>query len=120
MKSHLGMRPIHHKTDTNSEAHIYITVIAYHFVIATIKKLRSKGINYNWNSIREALVSHRRVTTTFTTKDDRVINIRQNGEPNKKQTGIYAALKLKAEKGLKHDGCRSWGKYKNQLVQNLD
>ena len=100
MKSHLGMRPIHHKTDTNSEAHIYVTVIAYHFVIATIKKLRSKGINYNWNSIREALVSHRRVTTTFTTKDDRVINIRQNGEPNKKQTGIYAALKLKFGKGL--------------------
>ena len=53
------------------------------------------------SGIRETLVSHRRVTTTFTTKDNRVINIRQNGEPNKKQTGIYAALKLKIEKGLK-------------------
>ncbi len=103
MKSHLGMRPIHHQKDENSEAHIYATVIAYHFVIGTMKKLRStaKGINYNWNSIREILGSHRRVTTTFTTKDERVVNIRQNGEPNKKQTGIYAALKLKVGKGLK-------------------
>jgi len=103
MKSHLGMRPIYHQKDKNSEAHIYATVLAYHFVIGTIKKLRftAKGINYNWNSIREILDSHRRVTTTFTTKDERVINIRQNSEPNKKQSEIYTALKLKISKGLK-------------------
>lgn len=101
MKSHLGMRPNHHQKDENSEAHIFATVMAYHFVIGTIKKMQPKGINCNWNSIREALASHRRVTTTFTTKNDGVVNIRQNGEANKKQSEIYTALKLKIGKGLK-------------------
>ena len=49
MKSHLGLRPIHHKRDDTTTAHIFITVIAYHILAGILKKLRHNGINYNWN-----------------------------------------------------------------------
>ncbi len=103
MKSHLGMRPNHHKEDKYSEAHIFATILAYHFMISIIKKLRAgvPAIKYNWSSIRNILVSHRRVTTTVTSKDNRVIHIRQNGEANIKQKEIYKALKIMPKNGLK-------------------
>ncbi|MCK4554942.1 IS1634 family transposase [Candidatus Parcubacteria bacterium] len=94
MKSHLGLRPIHHQKDENSDAHLFVTVIAYHFVAGIIKRLRAKGINDNWDSVRKTLNSHRRVTTNFNTKEDVVINIRQNIEANLKQNQIYKALKI--------------------------
>lgn len=94
MKSHLGLRPIHHQKDENSEAHLFVTVIAYHFVAGIIKRLRAKGINDNWNSVRETLNSHRRVTTNLNTKEDVVINIRQNTDANLAQNKIYKALKI--------------------------
>lgn len=94
MKSHLGLRPIHHQKDENSEAHLFVTVIAYHFVAGIIKRLRAEGINDNWNSVRETLNSHRRVTTNLNTKEDVVINIRQNTDANLAQNKIYKALKI--------------------------
>ncbi len=94
MKSHLGLRPIHHQKDENSDAHLFVTVIAYHFVAGIIKRLCAKGINNNWDSVRKTLNSHRRVTTNFNTKEDVVINIRQNIEANLKQNQIYKALKI--------------------------
>ena len=97
MKSNLGLRPIHHKRDDTTTAHIFITVIAYHFLAGIIKKLRQKGINYNWNTIRNILSTHVRVTTAFKTEDDSVINIRHSTNPTIRQQEIYDALELKKQ-----------------------
>ena len=101
MKSHLGLRPIFHQTDYNSEAHIHITVLAYHFVIAILKQLRRKNIFYNWNSIREQLQSHQRVSTTMAAEDGSVIRLRQNTLPNKDQKNIFHAMGTMMKQGLK-------------------
>jgi len=95
MKSHLGIRPIHHENDFSTMAHIFITVIAYHILAGILKTLKSNKINYNLETIRNILSTHSRVTTSFKTKDSSIVNIRTSNTPNIKQTEIYKALNLK-------------------------
>ncbi|MCP4648631.1 MAG: IS1634 family transposase [PVC group bacterium] len=97
MKSHLGLRPIHHKRDDATTAHIFITVIAYHILAGILKKLRRNGIHYNWNTIRNILSTHVRVTTTFKTEDESTINVRNSINPTIRQQTIYDALKIKKQ-----------------------
>ena len=94
MKSHLGLRPIHHKRDEASVAHLFISVIAYHIMIGILKKLRAASINYNWSTIRAVFNSHNRVTTSFKTKRGTVVNVRACTTPTKKQKEIYKALNI--------------------------
>jgi len=94
MKSHLGLRPIHHKRDDTTIAHIFVTVIAYHILAGITKKLKEKGVNNNWQTIRNILSTHVRVTTAFKTKDQSTINIRNTATPNLRQQSIYKKLKM--------------------------
>jgi len=93
MKSDLGLRPIYHQNDKCSEAHLYISVIAYHFVAAILKQLQGNGINLTWDSVRKILASRKRVTTTFNTKEGEIISIRTNTTPNLEQAAIYQIFK---------------------------
>ena len=95
MKSHLGLRPLHHKSDYPTTAHIFLSVIAYHILAGILKKLKESGIENNWSTIRNALSSHVRVTTTFNTDDGSTINIRNSTTSTVKQKQIYSALKIK-------------------------
>ena len=97
MKSHLGLRPIHHQSDTMTEGHLFISVLGYHVVAGILKKLQKAGINYNWGTVRNILSSHVRVTTSFKTKEQAVINVRNSTSPTIKQQEIYKALKIKSQ-----------------------
>ena len=92
MKSELGLRPNYHKRDDTSTAHIFITVIAYHIIAGILKKLRAKGVNYSWRTIREILSTQVRVTTSFKTEDKNTIYIRTTTSPTIKQAKIYSVL----------------------------
>jgi len=100
MKSELGIRPNYHKRDDPTVAHIFITVIAYHILAGILKKLRSNGISYNWDTLRKLLLSHVRVTTSFNTKDTHTVHVRTSTTPTAKQRDIYRALKI-SQKPLK-------------------
>ncbi|MEA1884579.1 MAG: IS1634 family transposase [Thermotogota bacterium] len=95
MKSELGLRPNYHKNEDSTIAHIFITVIAYHVLAGILKKLRSKGIKYTWDSIRKILSNHARVTNSFKNKAGNTIHIRNSSTPTLKQREIYKALKLR-------------------------
>jgi transposase len=97
MKSHLGLRPIHHKRDDTTTAHIFITVLAYHMLAGILKKLRSNKIDHNWQTIRNLLSTHVRVTTTFKTEDESTINIRNSSIPTLNQQAIYRSLNIKQQ-----------------------
>ena len=116
MKSHLGLRPNYHKRDETSTAHIFITVIAYHILAGTLMKLRTNGINYNWNSIRNILSHHERVTTTFNTENGDTIHIRTSTTPTVRQHNIYKKLQLK-HNPLKRVQVRIPGKHKGGKSQ---
>jgi transposase len=96
MKSHLGLRPIHHKRDDTTTAHIFISVLAYHMLAGILKNLRSNRIDHNWQTVRNLLSNHVRVTTTFKTEDGS-INIRNSSVPALNHQAIYRSLNIKQQ-----------------------
>ena len=101
MKSELGLRPNFHQEDEPTAAHVHVTVMAYHMVCGILKKLQDKGINYSWQTIREILSTHVRITTMVNGTGD-IINLRSNTTPSGDQCRIYNAL------GIKHDPLGKW------------
>jgi hypothetical protein len=95
MKGSLGLRPNFHHTDTPTIAHVHVTVLAYHILAGILKKLRKAGMHSNWNTIRNTLATHMRVTTTMNTDDGHVLDIRTCTTPTEKQHVIYNKLKIK-------------------------
>ena len=95
MKGDLGLRPNFHHDDIPTIAHVHVTVLAYHMLAGILKKLRTAGIYYNWNTIRDVLKTHVRVTTTMNTEDGHVIDARTCTTPTEKQHTIYNKLHIK-------------------------
>ena len=95
MKGDLGLRPNFHHTDIPTIAHVHVTVLAYHILAGILKKLRTEGIHYDWNTIRNILATHIRVTTTMNTEDGHVIDVRTCTTPTEKQHIIYHKLHIK-------------------------
>lgn len=95
MKSDLGLRPNHHMNDANCQAHICLCVLAYHIMIAIMKRLSDKGIRYRWESIANILCTHVRVTTVFNTDTGDSVHLRTTAQPNKSQSAIYDALAVR-------------------------
>ena len=100
MKSELGLRPNYHKRDEMTIAHIFITVLGYHFLAGIVKKLKAKGITYCWDTVRKILLTHIRVSSTFSTENEDTVIMRNSTIPTSNQQEIYNCLKLK-QKPLK-------------------
>jgi len=68
MKSHLGFRPNFHQLERRVDAHLFISVIAYHIMHIIEYKLQQRKDNRRWATIRDLLKTHSRVTITFNRK----------------------------------------------------
>lgn len=99
MKSELGLRPVHHQKEFRVDGHLFITVIAYHILHTIRFKLRQKGINHDWRTIRTLLSTHVRVSTTMKRKDGKMIHIRKSLRPEFFHKKIYDALNLPYQPG---------------------
>src|SRR3972149_6231604 len=95
MKGGLGLRPNFHHADIPAIARVHITALADHILAGRVKKVRTAGIHYDWNTIREILATHIRVTTTMNTEDGHVIDVRTCTTPTEKQHTIYNKLHIK-------------------------
>ena len=62
LKTDLGLRPVFHRIDRRVEGHLFISVLAYHFVHTLRLQLKAQGINDSWNTLRQTLAIQRRVT----------------------------------------------------------
>jgi transposase len=94
LKSHLGLRPIHHQKEHRVDGHMWITLLAYHLVHSIRHRLRANNLNLSWATIRDRLRSHERVTTCQTTESGHVLHIRNTTEPEEYQKEIYRALQM--------------------------
>ena len=84
LKTELGLRPIFHKTSTRVDAHLFITLLAYTIIHTIRYKLKAKGINYSWSTIRDITQNQVRVTTRAKCKDGQVLYLRKSSIPNEK------------------------------------
>ena len=95
LKTDLKMRPVFHKTDENSVAHLNLAVLAYQMVHTIRYQLKAKGINHDWTHIVRIMNTQKAATVTLKDKNDQKIFIRKCTTPEPKAAEIYNALGYK-------------------------
>jgi hypothetical protein len=95
LKTDLDIRPIHHQKDKNTEAHIFVGIVAYQLVHAIRRAIKQQGINHSWKRIRNIMSSQTAVTTRMKLENKDSLVLRNVTRPNQEQTKIYSALKFK-------------------------
>jgi hypothetical protein len=95
LKTDLDLRPIYHKKDESTMAHLHLGLLAY-WVVNTIRhQLKKENIHSNWSEIVRVMNTQKAVTTLAQNDKDEVIHIRRCTEPNQKVQKLYDALKYK-------------------------
>ena len=102
LKTDLGLRPVYHQIERRIEGHLFISVLAYHFVHTIRLQLKAKGISESWQTLRETLNSQQRITTTLTRRDGRAVHVRKATRPEPHQQRINEILTLSANPGGTH------------------
>ena len=98
MKSSLGLRPNFHQVEERVDAHMFISVLAYHLLHIIEYRFRQKGDHRSWSTIRNVLKTHERLTIGYKVKDDdgavkqQYIRINSKAEPE--HIEIYRKLGL--------------------------
>ena len=99
LKSELGLRPIFHHKEARSDAHLFISVLAYQFVQVIRTRLADRGIHDSWDRLRKILQVQRRVTSSFKTREGRTLNVRKASLPEPDLAPLYSALALAPNPG---------------------
>ena len=99
LKLELGLRPIHHQKESRADAHIFITVLAYHLLHLIRVKLRQRGIQKEWRFVSKLLSTQVRITTTMKTKNNSIINMRSTSEPEDFHLEVFNAMGIKHKPG---------------------
>ena len=97
LKTDLDLRPIFHKTDEASMAHLHLGLLAYTTVNTIRYQLKKKGIVNEWSDIVRIMNTQKMVTTTMINEYDQKIIIRQCSEPGDHVQKIYNALEYKSK-----------------------
>ncbi len=95
LKTDLDLRPIYHKNDDATLAHLHLGLLAY-WIVNTIRyQLKAKEIHSNWQEITRIGNTQKAITTTGRDPDQKAIQIRKCSEPSLKLKEIYVALQFK-------------------------
>ena len=78
MKSDLGFRPIYHSKDEQIEAHLFLSILAFHVVHLVRSKLGAIQIHKSWATLKVKLNEHQRVTTVFPQNKTHAIPLKQD------------------------------------------
>ena len=102
LKTDLGLRPVFHRIDRRVEGHLFISVLAYHFVHTLRLQLKAHGVNDSWNTLRQTLATQRRVTVTLQRRDGRAVHVRKATRPQPRHQKLSTILKLNPNPGRTH------------------
>ncbi|MFA5417317.1 MAG: transposase [Bacteroidales bacterium] len=95
LKTDLDLRPIYHKTDEASMAHLHLGLLAY-WLVSTIRyQLKQKEIRSDWREIKRIMNTQKCVTTSIVNIQEQVISIRKCTEPTITVKQIYDLLGYK-------------------------
>jgi transposase len=108
MKSPLLMRPIHHQREERVETHIFLSVLAYHLLVAIEKTLLDQEVHTSWATVRETLRTHQVCTVVLPADGGSVLRIRRASTPEPQHVELYELLsvptKIMAPKKTWFDG----------------
>ena len=95
MKTDLDLRPIYHKNDESTMAHLHLGILAYSVVNTIRYQLKQKDIHSDWREIVRIANTQKAVTTTAQNDNENVIVIRTCSEPIQKLQQLFDVLKFK-------------------------
>lgn len=99
LKSELGFRPIYHQKENRIDAHLFISIIAYHLLHTIRYQLKEKSIHSSWQTLREMLDTQCRITTVLQLENAKTVQIRKTSSPDTNQLQIYKALGIDTHPG---------------------
>ena len=102
LKTDLGLRPVFHRIDRRVEGHLFISVLAYHFVHMLRLQLKAQGIDHSWQTLRQTLATQQRVTATLKRRDGRAVHVRKATRPEPLHQKINQILGLSPNPGGTH------------------
>lgn len=85
---------MYHQKEHRVDGHLWITILAYHLIHHCTYQLSQQQINYQWQTVRNIMMSRVRVTMQAKTVDNKILYHRSTTKPEGEQLGIYKALKL--------------------------
>lgn len=92
LKGALGLRPNFHQSEHRVEAHIFISVLAYHLLCWVRERLRESGDTRDWKTLRRLLSTHSLVTTVLPLEDGHVLRVRKPSTPDPEQALVFKRL----------------------------
>lgn len=95
LKTDLDLRPIYHKKDESTIAHLNLGLLAYWLVNTIRRQLKRSGINHSWTEIVRIGNTQKVITTTGYNKAGKEITVRKCSEPDTKLKALQTALKIK-------------------------
>jgi len=95
LKTDLDLRPIYHKNDDATLAHLHLGILAYWLVNTVRYQLKNNGITSCWTEIVRIGNTQKVITTSGTNTYDKIITTRKCSQPNDNLKNIYTALKTK-------------------------
>lgn len=95
LKTDLDLRPIYHKNDDATMAHLHLGILAYWLVNTVRYQLKHNGINSCWGEIVRIGNTQKVITTSGTNTYDKTITTRKCTVPNKNLKQIYDILQTK-------------------------
>lgn len=96
LKSDLDMRPVYHKTDDATKAHLNLAVLAYWVVSTTKYRLKQKGIKVRWEELLRIMSTQQRVTMVAQQANGHILKVRRSTTPEAKLAEIQTALGIPA------------------------
>ncbi len=95
LKTDLNLRPIYHKKDDRSDAHLFLGLLSY-WIVNTIRyRLKQSGVTHYWTEIVRIMSTQKAVTTEGTNTLGEKVYMRLCSEPTKAAEEIYDKLKYK-------------------------
>ena len=86
---------VFHQTDENTEAHLFLGLLAYQLVSNIRYQLKQKGIKHDWCNIIRIMNTQKEVYSTIKTKSGSTIQLKKCTRPTVQTKEIYTALSLK-------------------------
>ena len=94
-KSDLELRPVFHKNDDYTMAHLFLAILAYSVVNTIRYRLKKQGTTYSWSTITRIMNTQKTGTISMRKKDGQKVYIRLCSKPIKEVQNIYQAMGYK-------------------------
>ena len=105
-KNDLKLRPVYHQKDDNSDAHLFLGLLAY-WIVNTIRyQLKQSDVNHYWTEIVRIMRTQKAVTSTAVNSLGEKVEYRMCTKPTEKAMDIYQKLNYKPIPFKKMKICR--------------